>query len=201
MPESYTGDEGDDALAEGFDVMDGNEDRRDGWRAINKARDYAAQVKASLESLTIAWASITGKPTTFPPSSHEHSALRYAGGKLFGFAPSANEWNTAQNMYVGGYLNVIGTIFNPSARRFKRNITAAPPLSDIFPTLVEYERIGGNGERELGYLADELVGTDAERFVKFDQDGQPEAIGYLALLIAQNAQLHARVAALEARDE
>lgn len=43
MAESYTGDEGDDALAAGLDVMDGTEDRRDGWKAINKTRDMIAQ--------------------------------------------------------------------------------------------------------------------------------------------------------------
>lgn len=42
MAETYTGDEGDDALADGIDVLDGTEDRRDGWLAINKTRDEIA---------------------------------------------------------------------------------------------------------------------------------------------------------------
>ncbi|MBD3941947.1 hypothetical protein IF188_09595 [Microbacterium sp. NEAU-LLC] len=41
MPDTpYTGKEGDTALANGMAVMDGTEDWRDGWRSINKTRDY-----------------------------------------------------------------------------------------------------------------------------------------------------------------
>lgn len=34
---------GTDALNEGMDILDGTEDRRDGWDQINKSRDYIAQ--------------------------------------------------------------------------------------------------------------------------------------------------------------
>lgn len=199
MPETYTGDEGDDALDAGYDVMDGNEDRRDGWRAINKTRDYIAAVKNSLSTMNWPWSRISGKPTTFPPSSHTHSRLQ-SGSNILAFRPSPyNEWNTANNMYVGGYLNVQGTIYNPSARDMKRDITAPPELAGIFPELVEYEYKKGDGRRVLGYLANELIGTGAERFVKLDPEGNPEAIDYLGLLVAQVAQLNARVAELEAK--
>lgn len=92
---------------------------------------------------------------------------------------------------------VPGTFSNPSARRLKQNIIPAPLLSSIFPDLVEYEYIDAAGRKRLGYIADDLVGTDAERFVTFDDDGQPSGIDYLSLLIVQNAQLHARLTALE----
>jgi len=97
---------------------------------------------------------------------------------------------------VDGDLTVGGTFSNPSARRLKKDITVAPDLVDIFPDLVEYEYIVKPGRR-LGYIADDLVGTDAERFVTFDNDGQVAGIDYLSLLIVQNARLNARVAELE----
>jgi autotransporter adhesin len=94
---------------------------------------------------------------------------------------------------------VPGTFSNPSARRLKRDIEPAPVLEAVFPVLVEYEYIDGDGSRQLGYIADDLVGSDAERFVTFDDDGRPLGINYLGLLVAQVAQLNARLAALEER--
>lgn len=45
MPESYTGNEGTEAQEAGLDVMDGGEKWFDGWRAINKTRDYIAGLR------------------------------------------------------------------------------------------------------------------------------------------------------------
>jgi hypothetical protein len=104
---------------------------------------------------------------------------------------------SSETVSVPGNLTVAGTFSNPSARHLKRNIIPAPVLSDVFPELVEYEYIEGDGSRRLGYIADDLVGTDAERFVQVDADGNPEAIDYLGLLVAQNAQLQARLTVLE----
>lgn len=56
MAETYTGDEGDAALADGMDIMDGTEDRRDGWLAINKTRDYIAALKTWVnDTLNALW--------------------------------------------------------------------------------------------------------------------------------------------------
>ena len=100
---------------------------------------------------------------------------------------------------VPGNLTVDGVFSNPSARRLKQNITPAPPLESAFPDLVEYEYIDGDGTRRMGYLADDLVGTDAERFLTFDDDGNVAGIAYVDLLVAQVAMLRAEVSAL--RDE
>jgi hypothetical protein len=104
---------------------------------------------------------------------------------------------SGQQVSVPGNLVVNGTFSNPSARRLKQCIIPAPVLSDIFPELTEWEYIDGDGARRLGYIADDLVGTDAERFVTFDDDGRPAGIDYLGLLVVQNAQLLARVTVLE----
>jgi len=98
---------------------------------------------------------------------------------------------------VPGDLTVAGTFSNPSARHLKQNIVAAPAMVSVFPVLAEYEYIAREGERRIGYIADELVGTDAERFLKFDGDGRPVAIDYLGLLVAQVSALSARVIELE----
>jgi hypothetical protein len=61
MAETYDGTEGDDALAGGLPVMDGNEDWRDGWKGINLTRDLIAQLRTWVTGqLGTAWGSITG---------------------------------------------------------------------------------------------------------------------------------------------
>lgn len=42
MAESYTGTEGQAALAAGYPILDGTEDRREGYLAVNKTRDMIA---------------------------------------------------------------------------------------------------------------------------------------------------------------
>ncbi|MFB4348483.1 tail fiber domain-containing protein [Microbacterium sp. CR_7] len=81
MPESYTGSEGTLAAQNGIAVMDGNEDRRNGWLAINKTRDWiVTKANAALAAaktytdqkvgaISLAWTNITGKPTHFSSRS------------------------------------------------------------------------------------------------------------------------------------
>lgn len=218
MPESYTGDEGDDALAAGLDVMDGTEDRRDGWRAINKTRDMIAGALTTLASGLWPWARISGKPTTFPPSAHSHSQLSYAVGISFGYNPTVGGWNTGNKMNCNGqfyqpnafaassgpvlaYFNSDGRLGKgTSSRRFKKSIRRVPDLGDVFAApLREFVYKDGDGVRRIGYIAEELVGTDLERFVIRDRDGQVESIDFIPMLMAQVRALHARVQELEAR--
>jgi hypothetical protein len=93
---------------------------------------------------------------------------------------------------------VPGTFSNPSARRLKRNIVPAPCLRSIFPTQYEWEYIADEKHRRhVGPIADELLGTDAERFLTFDDDGAVAGIDKLGLYGAQIAVLLARIEALE----
>jgi hypothetical protein len=93
---------------------------------------------------------------------------------------------------------VPGTFSNPSARRLKRNIVPAPCLRSVFPTQYEWEYIADEKRRRhVGPIADELVGTDAERFLTFDADGAVAGIDKLGLYGAQIAVLLARIEALE----
>jgi hypothetical protein len=200
MPESYDGNEGNDALAAGYSKMDGAEDRRDGWRAINLTRDYVAQLKTLFNTGNWPWARITGKPASYPPSDHFHTRLQTSTGERLAWHYTREEWNTEDAVYIGGYLWLEGTFFNPSTERVKRHIEPAPAVDGLFPELKEYERTNNPGVLELGYVVEDLVGTGAERFVKFDRDGQPEALAYTNLHTAQIDALNRRLAALEARD-
>lgn len=51
MPESYTGTEGTAAAAAGYSVLDGGEQWKTGWRAINKTRDMLAALKTSIAAV------------------------------------------------------------------------------------------------------------------------------------------------------
>jgi hypothetical protein len=105
--------------------------------------------------------------------------------------------SSAHTVYVPGSLTVMGTFSNPSARRLKQNIKPAPPLTDVFPEVFEWEYIEGDGRRQIGPMADDLVGTDAERFLVRDDEGEPAGIDKLGLHTAQIAVLLARIEALE----
>jgi hypothetical protein len=95
---------------------------------------------------------------------------------------------------------VPGTFSNPSARRLKQNISPAPCLRSIFPTQYEWEYIADEKHRRhVGPIADELVGTDAERFLTFDDDGAVAGIDKLGLYGAQISVLHQENDDLKAR--
>jgi hypothetical protein len=98
---------------------------------------------------------------------------------------------------VPGNLTVVGTFSNPSARHLKCDIVPAPPLVSVFPEVFEWEYIDGDGRRQIGPMADDLVGTDAERFLVVDDAGEPAGIDKLGLHTAQIAALLARVERLE----
>jgi hypothetical protein len=104
---------------------------------------------------------------------------------------------SGQQVSVPGNLVVNGTFSNPSARRLKQNVEPAPVLTSVFPELFEWEYIEGDGRRRIGPMADDLVGTDAERFLVRDDDGEPAGIDKTGLHTAQIAALLARIERLE----
>ena len=105
MPETYTGDEGDAALAAGLDVMDGGEDASDIDAAINKTRDYVAATQASIP------AQLAG----YLPTTEAAAAGVIAAGKLVRYkantripvsSPIAAE-DAANKFYVDGQVSGI----------------------------------------------------------------------------------------------
>lgn len=154
MPESYTGTEGTAALAAGMTVLDGTEDRRQGWLAINKARDYVVQffnsakayTDTKFSSISLTWGAITGKPVHFPSRSDivvrppgtsgtmeeainstfalAASKIGPEGGTITGGLFMPNLTAVASS-YVAMFRNGDGRVgISPSARRFKKDIRA-----------------------------------------------------------------------------
>lgn len=119
--------------------------------------------------------------------------------------------------YTVGYIDGTGRwCRGVSSARYKDNIEPIDPLElgDIFPQLHAYVNKGDPDETiRYGWIAERLDESAQQRpFVVYardhligdgelstDDDGQPipDSIDFIALLIAQNAQLHARLKALE----
>lgn len=121
----------------------------------------------------------------------------------------------ATSGWTAAYINSDGRISKgASSERFKKFISAVDPMDmgDIFPQLVRYkmrQQIDGgplDGAWHYGNIAERLAENPATApFVVYEttEDGKelvlgqngapiPESIDYVALLVAQVAQLHAR---------
>jgi hypothetical protein len=127
----------------------------------------------------------------------ESASAGHSRGTAIGQGAATTAANQVRLGTASDTVSVPGTFSNPSARHLKQNIEPAPELQTIFPALFEWEYIDAPGRRRLGPMADDLVGTDAERFVTFDDEGNPAGIDVLGLLVAQVARLSARVVELE----
>lgn len=165
MPESYTGNEGTTAAANGMATMDGNEDRRNGWLAINKTRDYiVAKVNAAItsavasaktytdskfNSISLTWDAITGKPSTFPPSSHTHSAISDPGSGAY-FRWTGTQWLANALVGIGAALEVASTA------TIGGNLT----LNTASPVTSGYATMYRNGDGRVG------ISPSARRFKK-----------------------------------
>jgi hypothetical protein len=119
-------------------------------------------------------------------------------GNLFLPASSA-----ATSGWTVCYINADGRVCRgSSSQRYKKYIHDAPDLGDLFAApLREYQMradgiVPDDRKKHIGYVAEELVGTDMERFVVVINN-QVESIDFIALLMAQVSQLHDRVKALE----
>ena len=122
------------------------------------------------------------------------------------------------------YIDATGRLSRgSSSRRYKKYITGIDPadLGDIWPEFVRYQMKGGDGSWQYGYIAEQLDESDDLRpFVVYqtttehdadtdtyrtrfvaDEAGNPvpESIDFIALIMAQNAQLKALVDDLDER--
>ena len=140
-------------------------------------------------------------------------------GHLFLPASSA-----ATSSYTVAYINGDGRVSRgASTERVKEFITDTDPLGlgNLFPVFKRWQMREGDGVWRYGYTAEQLAADPVtepfviyERDVQVDEDGNvtgaphlkrdaagapiPESIDFIGLLLAQNAQLNARLAALEA---
>lgn len=211
MAETYTGDEGDTALAAGMPVMDGSEKRQKGWLAINKTRDLIVSYIASLWPLPVNKGGTGANNATTARANL--GAVRDAIGtglEFYSVGFNRLSWR-APGVTFGTELQNVTV----SSLRYKDPLDdpdVAP--MDLWPVLREFTLKDGDGTRFLGYFAEDLDAVDdTRRFVVYattltedgkvefrrDADGNlvPDRIDYVQLLLAQVAQLNARVQALQ----
>lgn len=158
-----------------------------------------------------------GQLATAAPSSSGHAANKSyvddkvaavptgvpsSGGTFTGnvFFPNST---AATSSYTVAYINGDGRLSRgASSERFKEQIEPMDPalLGDIWPDFQRFQMIGGDGSWKYGYIAERLAEhPDQAPFVVYsDIDGEPvvASIDFIALIMAQNAQLRAEVAEL-----
>lgn len=117
------------------------------------------------------------------------------------FVPNSSP---ASSSYAVAYINGDGRLSkNASSARYKDDIAQIDPgsLGDIFPALHSYVlREDDTRTTRYGYIAEHLdQHVDQQPFVVYDLDGRPDSIDFIALLMAQNAQLNEAVSLLAQR--
>ena len=138
------------------------------------------------------------------------SGVPSSGGTFTGqvYFPNASP---AQNNYTVAYINGDGRLSrSPSAEKYKKYISEIDPaeLGDIWPEFSRFQMRGGDGTWKYGYIANRMAeNPDQQPFVVYgfapDENGvnvptdEVESIDFIALLMAQNAQLNARLRTLE----
>lgn len=220
---------GDDALAAGMALVQGTDDRRNGWQEDNLTRDYIAQRTHPVQPVSAGGTGATtaaGARTALDvyqrketirnryPDSNQivlyWNGARvcavidatdigpigavFNGGTVTGDILLPNSWPAASS-YTVAYINGDGRIARgASSARYKDDIRAVDPadLGDLWPVLQSFVMTGDEDRTErIGYIAEHLdAHPDQARFVVYDSEGRPDSIDFIALLIAQNAQLH-----------
>lgn len=76
---------------------------------LNSEAGYTVYTAGSATS--VPWSGVTGKPTSYPPSSHTHAYLPLSGGTMTGALNFANGiWNVVGDDVAIGDMNVSGTL-------------------------------------------------------------------------------------------
>lgn len=187
--------------------------------AGNQMPPNAIAVSNAQQQLTTADPTLAGHAA----SKGYVDAVAGGGGSWNGGVVSGQIYLTnafpATSGYSVCYLNSDGRISrNASALRFKKYVSTVDPLGlgNLFPDLVRYKlRVQdlGDGEKSssdeawhYGHIADWLAeDPDLQKFVVYEVEPDafgrpvPLSIDFIALLLAQTAQLNDRVLTLEAR--
>lgn len=119
------------------------------------------------------------------------------------FVPNSS---AAVSGYTVAYINTDGRLSRgASSERYKKYLSEIDPveLGDIWPSLTRYQMRQGDGSWKYGYIAERLAEhPDQQPFVVYaEHEGTlvPESIDFIALLMAQNAQLHQQLDLLAQR--
>lgn len=211
MPETYTGDEGDGALDAGLDIMDGGEKWFDGWRAINKTRDYIVQLFNSVQ-----WSTLVGKPSTFPPSSHVHPISQITTETGDPYGPALQSVLDGMNSEIDSVGAAAASAnANANARLLKSGDTMSGPLflPSSYPATSGYTvaYIDFDGRVSRGASSAEFkhdiapldpaslgdIFPPLKTFVMNDDPTETERVGYIAQDLAGHPDLDRFVVYLE----
>lgn len=168
-----------------------------------------------------------GQLAAASPTSSGHAANKaYVDAEVAASVPSTNRnWEFGRdvivqgNIYAAGatpatsnyavaYINGDGRLSrNASSERYKKFVSEIDPasLGDIWPALSRYQMRHGDGSWKYGYIAERLdESEDLRPFVVYTTVGDegdpiPDSIDFIALLMAQTAQLHQAVDLLTQR--
>ncbi len=160
-----------------------------------------------LGAQTTTWASVSGKPATFPPSAHTHDGsdivtgtVPQADGSQYGWTNNVGGTSFYQ-VWVG---NDGGFHFgrNVSSIRYKENVRAhsVDPQKVLQIRPVLYDRIDG-GTDEYGLIAEQVAEHMPELLVWFE--GKIDGLRYELLTVAHQDVLidhENRIRALEGRE-
>lgn len=147
--------------------------------------------------------------------------LAKSGGTVTGglYLPNATPATTS---YVVCYINSDGRVSKgASSERFKKHISEIDPasLGDLFPAFKRFKMRGGDEVWRYGYTAEQLAANpETEPFViyerRIEEDGTaphlerdehgnpiPESIDFIGFLLAQVAQLNARLVEMEGDEQ
>ncbi|GAA4047681.1 hypothetical protein GCM10023063_38810 [Arthrobacter methylotrophus] len=157
---------------------------------------------------TTTWATVSGKPTTFPPSAHTHVGADITSGTVPQSDGSQYGWTnnvagtTQYAVWVG---NDGGFHFgrNVSSIRYKENVRShfTDPANVLALTPVLYDKIAG-GPNEYGLIAEQVAEHCPELISWFE--GNIDSVRYdllsvqlLNVVKQQDAQIQALTAAVQ----
>lgn len=205
-----------------YDATGANQVARFGSLVNTSPGNYGVEVLVGstwvqVGAQTTTWSSVSGKPSTFPPSAHTHAGTDITSAVANATnATTATSASTADGSSYAYNNNVAGTSYyavwvgndtgnhfgkNTSSIRYKQNVREhyTDPANVLALTPVIYDRIS-SGVTEYGLIAEQV----AEHFPELVQwfDGQIDNVRYdllaVALLSVVKSQ-DARLSALEAQ--
>ena len=128
--------------------------------------DIAAAVEASDPTSTLPWGSVTGKPGTFPPSSHTHNAGDINAGQL-GVARGGTGSGTAAGARTNFGLGTLATL--NSVGNAQISDVAASKITGVVPP--DHVGTGGSSSGQAKFLRED--GTFADPFPSGVQSVSP----------------------------
>jgi hypothetical protein len=167
MPESYTGNEGTDAAAAGLAVMDGTEDRRQGYLAINKVRDMLVKRVFGTSQIGNGAVTVAKVDTYTDPDDGANKIPRYnSTGKLATNDPTA-PLHAANKKYVDSKTPDLSSRVAKSGDTMTGDLF----LPNSTPATSGYTVAYINGDGRVSRNA------SSERYKKYISDVDPDALG------------------------